>query len=70
MPAVYYTYNPFFRKDRSSADWLSVVKIKSKGRVKVVQDGNDELTIRNNVFQLGEFVDLYWVASSNDLEEN
>ena len=24
----------------------------------------------NNVFQLGEFVDPYWVASSNDLEEN
>jgi hypothetical protein len=43
---------------------------KSRGRVEVVQDRNDELTVGDDVFQLDELVDPYRVASSNDLEEN
>jgi len=43
---------------------------KSRGRVEVVQDRNDELTVGDDVFQLDELVDSYRVASSNDLEEN
>jgi hypothetical protein len=46
------------------------VKTKPIGRVKVVQDGNNELTMGGDVFQLGELVDLYRVAMFNDLEEN
>jgi hypothetical protein len=42
--------NPSFRKDRSRVDWLSVVKTKHRGRVEVVQDGNDELTMGDDVF--------------------
>jgi hypothetical protein len=49
---------------------LSIVKTKPRGRVEVVQDGNDELIMGDDVFQLGELVDSYRVASSNDLEEN
>jgi hypothetical protein len=67
---VYYTYNLSFRKDRSRADWLSIVKIKPRGHVKVVQDDNDELNVGDDIFQLGELVDPYRVAPSNDLEEN
>ena len=33
---VYYTYTPFFRKNWSRVDWLSVLKTKPKGRVEVV----------------------------------
>jgi hypothetical protein len=40
------------------------------GRVEFVQDENDELTMRDDVFQLGELVDRYQVALSNDIEEN
>ena len=43
---------------------------KPRGRVEVVQDRNDELTVGDDVFQLDELVDPYRVASSNDLEEN
>ena len=39
-----------FRKDRSRVDWLSVVKTKLKGRVQVIQNGNDEVTVGDNVF--------------------
>ena len=67
---IYYTYTPSFRKDCSRVDWLSIVKTKPIGRVKVVQDGNNELTMGGDVFQLGELVDLYRVAMFNDLEEN
>jgi hypothetical protein len=35
----------------------------------VVHDGNDELTVRHNIFQLGELVDPYRVAPSNDLKK-
>jgi hypothetical protein len=46
------------------------VKTKLRGRVQVVQDVNDEVTIEDDVFQLDELVDLYRVAPSTDLEEN
>jgi hypothetical protein len=46
------------------------VKTKPKGCVEVVQDENDELTVGDDVFQLGELVDPYQVASSNNLEKN
>ena len=35
------------------------MKTKLKGRVEVVQDGNDELIVGDNVFQLGDLVDPY-----------
>jgi hypothetical protein len=53
------THTIFFRKDRSTANWLSIVKTKSKGYVEVVQDDNDELTMGDDVFQFGELVDPY-----------
>jgi hypothetical protein len=46
------------------------VKTKPRGHVKVVQDDNDQLNMGDDIFQLGELVDPYRVASSNDLEEN
>jgi hypothetical protein len=46
------------------------VKTKLRGRVQVVQDCVDELTVRDDNFQLDEFVDPYRVASFDDLEEN
>jgi len=33
---VYYTYTPSFENDRSRIDWLSILKIKPKGRIEVV----------------------------------
>jgi hypothetical protein len=38
------------------------VKTKLKGRVEIVQDGNNELTIGDDVFQLCKLVDPYRVA--------
>ena len=35
------------------------MKTKPRGRVQVVQDGNDELIIGDIVFQLDELVDPY-----------
>jgi hypothetical protein len=46
------------------------VKTKLRGRVEVIQDENDELIMEDDVFQLGELVDPYQVAPSNDLEKN
>jgi hypothetical protein len=46
------------------------MKTKLRGRVQVVQDGNDEVTVEDDVFQLDELVDLYRVVPSTDLEEN
>jgi hypothetical protein len=66
---VCYTYTPSFRNDRSRVDWLFIVKTKPKGCVEVVQDENNELTVGDDVFQLGELVDPYQVASSNNLEK-
>jgi acylphosphatase len=45
-------------------------KIKLKGHVKVVQDGNNEVTMRDDLFQLDELVYLYQVALSTEIEEN
>jgi len=46
------TYTLFFRKDRSRVYWLSVVKTKLRSHIEVIKDGNDELTVRGDVFQL------------------
>jgi hypothetical protein len=55
---------------------LSIVKTKPRGRVEVVQDGNDELIMGDDVFQLGELVDenSYFCIAENifidvDIEE-
>jgi hypothetical protein len=45
------------------------VKTKPRSRVEVIHDGNDELTVEDDVFWLGELVNSYRVTSSNDLEE-
>jgi hypothetical protein len=65
---VYYTYTLSFRKDRSRVDWLSVLKTKLKGRVELVQDENKDTSVRDEVFQVSELVELYRVAPSIDLE--
>ena len=68
---VYYTYTPSFRKDRSRVDWLSVIKTKPRGSVEVIdQDENEETSVRDEVFQVSELVEPYWVAPSIELEEN
>jgi len=46
------------------------VKTKLRGHVEVVHNGTDELTVRDEIFQLDELVNPYRVASSNDIEEN
>jgi len=46
---VYYTYTYLFRKDRSRVDWLSIVKTTPKGRVQVIQEGNDKVNTRDNI---------------------
>jgi len=66
----YYTYTPSFRKDRSRVDWLSVIKMKLRGRVNVVQDENEDTSVRDEVFQVSELVETYRVAPSIDFEEN
>jgi hypothetical protein len=40
------------------------------GRVQVVQEGNDEVNVRDDIFQINELVDAYRVASSTNLEKN
>jgi hypothetical protein len=67
---VYYTYTPSFRKDRSRVDWLSILKMKPQGRVEVVQDENEDTSVRDEVFQVSELVEPYRVAPSIELEEN
>jgi hypothetical protein len=51
-------------------DWLSVLKTKPRGRVEVVQDENENTSVRDEVFQVSELVELYRVAPSIELEEN
>ena len=46
------------------------MKTKLRGHVEVVHNGTGELTVRDEIFQLGELVNPYRVASFNDLEEN
>jgi hypothetical protein len=67
---VYYTYTTSFRKDRSRVDWLSVLKTKPRGRVEVVQDENEDTSVRDEVFQVSEVIEPYRVAPSIELEEN
>jgi len=67
---VYYTYNPSFRKDRSRVDWLSILKMKPRGRVEVIQDENEDTSMWDEVFQVNELVEPYRVAPSIDMEEN
>ena len=67
---VYYTYTLYFRKDCLRVDWLSVLKIKPRGHVEVLQDENNDSNIGNDVFQVSELVELYRVAPLIDLEEN
>jgi hypothetical protein len=51
-------------------DWLSVLKTKPRGRVEVVQDQNEDTSMRDEVFQVSEVVEPYQVAPSIELEEN
>jgi hypothetical protein len=67
---VYYTYTLSFKKDRSRVDWLSVLKMKPRGRVEAVQEENKDTSVQDEVFQVSELVEPYRVAPSLDLEEN
>jgi hypothetical protein len=51
-------------------DWLSVLKTKPRGRVKVVHNENEDTSVRDEVFQVSELVEPYRVAPSIELEEN
>jgi hypothetical protein len=51
-------------------DWLSVLKTKPKGRVKLVQDENEDTSVQDEVFQISELVEPYRFAPSINLEEN
>jgi hypothetical protein len=51
-------------------DWLSVLKTKPRGRVEVVQDENEDTSVRDEVFQVSELFEPYQVAPSIELEEN
>ena len=45
-------------------------KTKPRGRVEVVQDENEDTSVRDEVFQVRELVEPYRVAPSIELEEN
>jgi len=47
---VYYTYTPYFRKDQSRVDWLSISKTTPRGRVEVVQNKNEDTSVWDEVF--------------------
>jgi len=51
-------------------DWLSVLKMKPRGRVELVRDENKDTSVWDEVFQVSELVDPYRVAPLIDLEEN
>jgi hypothetical protein len=51
---VYYIHTHSFRKHHSRADWLSIVKTKPRGHIQVVHYSNNELTMRDDVFQFEE----------------
>jgi len=40
------------------------------GHVQVVEEFNSKINVGDDVFQIDELVDAYWVALSTDLEEN
>jgi hypothetical protein len=44
--------------------------MKPRGRVEVVQDGKEDTSVQDEVFQVSELVEPYRVAPSIDLEEN
>jgi len=46
------------------------MKTKLRGRVHIVQEGNNKVNARDDVFQIDELVYAYRVALSTDLEEN
>jgi hypothetical protein len=48
-------------------DWLSVLKTKPRGRVGLVQDENEDTSVRDEIFQVNELVEPYRVAPSIDL---
>ena len=45
-----HTHTPSFRNDCLRVDWLFIVKTKLRGYVENVQDDNDELIVRDDVF--------------------
>ena len=51
---MYYTYICSFKNNHHRRDWLFVMKIKTKSHVEieVVEDDNNEVTERENVFQI------------------
>jgi hypothetical protein len=51
-------------------DWLPVLKTKPQSCVEVVQDENEDTSVRDEVFQVSELVEPYQVAPSIELEEN
>jgi hypothetical protein len=67
---VYYIYTPSFRKDRSRVDWLFVLKTKPRGCVEVVQDENEDTSMRDEVFQISELIEPYRIVPSIELEKN
>ena len=67
---IYYACTYWFRNDHNKVDWLSIFKTKPRSRFHVVHDSNDEVTRGEDVFQLDEWVDPYWVAASTELEED
>ena len=69
MPTSLLHIHPSFRKDRSRVDWLSILKIKPRDRVEVVQDENEDTSVINEVFQASELIEPYQVALSIDLEK-
>jgi hypothetical protein len=44
--------------------------MKPRGHVEVVQDENEDTSVRDEVFQVSELVEPYRVAPSIELEEN
>ena len=48
-------------------DWLSVLKTKPRGRVEVVQDENEDTSVRDEVFQVSDVdaEELNFVLSSS-----
>ena len=40
------------------------------GHVQVVEEFNSKINVGDDVFQIDELVDAYWIALSTDLEEN
>jgi len=47
-----------------------VLKTKPRGHVEVVQDENKDTSVWDEVFQVSELVEPYWVAPSIDMEEH